>query len=66
MAILKGNILNSNLKFNFVFNEKVIKFTKIYPLDTKIYLLIANGLILIKPYLLFDTETELKNIVCLL
>ena len=61
MAILKGNILNSNLKFNYDFNERIIKFENL-SFRHKNLSFDSNGLILIKPYLSFDTETELKNI----
>ena len=57
----KGNILNSNLKFNYDFNEKVIKFENLF-FRHKNLSFDSNGLISIKPYLSFDTETELKNI----
>ena len=57
----KGNILNSNLKFNYDFNERVVKFENL-SFRHKNLSFDSKGLITIKPYLLFDTEIELKNI----
>ncbi len=57
----QGNILNSNLKFNFDFNGKVVKFDNLF-FRHKNLSFDSNGLISIKPYLSFDTETELNEI----
>ena len=61
IGILKGKILKSNFKLDFLYNENVLKVKKFYFRD-KDLAFDSTGLIDLKPYFKILLDTEIKNL----
>ncbi len=58
---LKGKILKSNFKLNFIYNDSLLKIDNFYLRDKNLYL-DNKGVIELSPYFFAKLDTEIKNL----